>query len=663
MPQIRALQACENVVCSRFTRFSCSCSPWKNLGVFFLGVPCFIYQFTNRRIPGDVVQGREWHLVQRRNGNFHLRSIGQSMRSTHAISWQKLWKTWTSTWTSQVRSRTFFTAILFNERNERVVFLAKCQEPITWVQSVLRLSICNAVAALVLTSGHKPLSPLRMVADQHVAVGIVRIAFADTWKLESALIASAFISHTAMRQINVFWGWHQNTSVDIKSSNLLHIQAYVRLRMCTLHWCPPFGWRMSRLGHPMPQAFATTRSLHMRQRLWSLSTAKKFCRKRHVLSCMACTMSALNLKHHFHSGIACLYRHVHAFSLMDCPLQLSISCKLDFYTYLEITSSFRIKNIPYSSVFHPCHVSSSFRIMFHHFDPTFMWFLSAIPPFLWDRRPSNFSLPQSPWHWISTRTMPSPTEPTDRCLWPRPQPCRCREPKLVKPSWSQAEAKLKPGHLSPVKIDLNSWKKKSWCTWFLEVDQVYHGFIKFEFIPHGRSNFMLIRVKALHSDPPPKCHSGSTGHCCCRLGDMWDGPGKSTLRTAESDRVYWRYRSVVEPEFDVFRSQVQPHHFFRALAPRSSHCAHTSHKCRSSLLMQHVPAAAEKQGPPCLQTNRTLESSIEKEPTIQAVAQITALWNDLKSQLEPNVAWKKHVWHIWHTEWKVENWVLQEKKS
>ena len=59
------------------------------------------------------------------------------------------------------------------------LFESKYQECIARVQSILRFCICNAIVSLVLGAGHKPLSPLRMVPDQHIAVGIVGIPLAD----------------------------------------------------------------------------------------------------------------------------------------------------------------------------------------------------------------------------------------------------------------------------------------------------------------------------------------------------------------------------------------------------------------------------------------------------------------------------------------------------
>mmetsp|Transcript_44173 Transcript_44173/g.96045 ORF Transcript_44173/g.96045 Transcript_44173/m.96045 type:complete len:206 (+) Transcript_44173:938-1555(+) len=56
------------------------------------------------------------------------------------------------------------------------------QESIARMHRLLGFRIGDAVVPLVLRPGHQPLAPLVVVADQHVTVGVVGIAFTDTCK-------------------------------------------------------------------------------------------------------------------------------------------------------------------------------------------------------------------------------------------------------------------------------------------------------------------------------------------------------------------------------------------------------------------------------------------------------------------------------------------------
>mmetsp|Transcript_48645 Transcript_48645/g.77480 ORF Transcript_48645/g.77480 Transcript_48645/m.77480 type:complete len:300 (+) Transcript_48645:742-1641(+) len=56
------------------------------------------------------------------------------------------------------------------------------QEPIARMHRLLGFGIGDAVVALVFRAGHQPLTALVVVADQHVTLGVVGIAFTDTCK-------------------------------------------------------------------------------------------------------------------------------------------------------------------------------------------------------------------------------------------------------------------------------------------------------------------------------------------------------------------------------------------------------------------------------------------------------------------------------------------------
>lgn len=58
---------------------------------------------------------------------------------------------------------------------------ARSQESIARMHRLLGFRIGDAVVPLVFRPGHQPLAPLVVVADQHVTVGVVGIAFTDTW--------------------------------------------------------------------------------------------------------------------------------------------------------------------------------------------------------------------------------------------------------------------------------------------------------------------------------------------------------------------------------------------------------------------------------------------------------------------------------------------------